>query len=701
MPRHFFFNPYRISAQLFLAFMAIILLTTAATGIPALFIIHNQTESNAWAMVGKSVDTTLALYSARASDMTNLALLTAQRPTLHRLIVENNAQETERYLKTLLEGAGLDLLYICGSDRQVIAAVSTRPAGDVCQGEVQTGYRIDQNGGNAAAWLVSSQPVETDQEILGRVIVGQILDQDALEGLSRQTGLEYTLASEGEMISTSYTEAGQTWQTVLESGSDGSGNMRGDRIEFAAAGETYYAEWLPLDGLALEILVALPVTDLLAARRQLTLVMGGGLLLVLAVSSLVSLALSRRVSYPLGALRRAASNLRNGDLDTPILAPTRVTEVATVAYALEDARLALRHSLAELRREKAWIEHLLASIVEGIITLDAPGRVTFFSQGAERITGWSTEEALGRQADEVFQIREANQRFSQLIPDPGRQQRVTILRRDGRQVLLAITGAHLAPPEAGKARVVLVLRDVSDEEAVHQLLGGFLSNITHEFRTPLSALAASIELLMDQLPDLEPGELNELLVSLHLGVLNLQTLIDNLLEGSSIEAGRFKVSPRPADFRETVGEVTGMIHSLFEKFEKRLVVELPDELPDVNIDPKRTAQVLVNLLSNAVKFGGEGGTTVLSAQVEKGDLVVKVSDDGRGIPPDLEKDLFHRFAHYASSGEKPQYGLGLGLSVVKAIIEAQGGQAGAANRPEGGATFWFTLPLVSRTEEVR
>src|SRR5690606_9294724 len=163
-------------------------------------------------------------------------------------------------------------------------------------------------------------------------------------------------------------------------------------------------------------------------------------------------------------------------------------------------------------------------------------KITYFSRGAEQITGCNQEQTLGRFCDDIFPTPEGSPRFTEQIPAPGRRQKIVVALRSGRQATLSVTGARLAPPQAGKARGALVLHDISDEDAVRHLLGDFLANITHEFRTPLSALAASSELLKDQLSDLSLEEIHKLLTSLHLGILNLQTLIDNLLEGASIEA---------------------------------------------------------------------------------------------------------------------------------------------------------------------
>jgi signal transduction histidine kinase len=241
--------------------------------------------------------------------------------------------------------------------------------------------------------------------------------------------------------------------------------------------------------------------------------------------------------------------------------------------------------------------------------------------------------------------------------------------------------------------VALVFRDVSEEEAIHRLMGHFMANIAHEFRTPLSALAASIELLLDQSPDLSPAELQELLNTLHLGILGLQTLVGNLLESASIEAGRFRVNPRPSDLGKIIAEAIRTMQPLLDKRGQRLVVELPAAIPVVRADSRRTVQVLVNLLSNASKYGPDDTEITIGATLRDGWARITVADRGPGIPPEYRKDVFRRFVYPDTDGDKTQYGAGLGLSVVKAVVEAQGGQVGLEDRTAGGSIFWFTLPI--------
>ena len=220
-----------------------------------------------------------------------------------------------------------------------------------------------------------------------------------------------------------------------------------------------------------------------------------------------------------------------------------------------------------------------------------------------------------------------------------------------------------------------------------------MANITHEFRTPLAALEASSELLLDNLRNLSQTEIEDLLVSLNLGIINLQTLIDNLIEAASIEAGRFKVSPLPVPFDPILKEAQEIIQPLAEKYALRVVAPIEKEPVLVMADHRRTVQALVNLLSNAIKHSPENGTVKINYSIIGEKVRIEVTDEGSGVPFDQRSNLFRRFAHLDSSNERARQGAGLGLSVVKAIVEAQQGEVGITDLPEGGTSFWFTVPL--------
>ncbi|MBN1658328.1 MAG: PAS domain-containing sensor histidine kinase [Anaerolineae bacterium] len=688
----------RLSVQMIATSIALVLLTAIAAGLPAIWLMRTQLYEQAWAQVDQGGIAAAALYQARAAELDSLATLAAGRPTLRELLLSSAPGEIDVYLSTLQAGSGLDLVVVCNDQGHALGRAALPAAPDVCSTGPVSAYQVLLASTGPQAWLIATQSVVgQDGAPLAGVSVGLHVDDDFATQMRAQTGLEHTLLFDGSPVATSL--PGRRASAAVAPISPSQSRIERD-------GRIYYIKYIPVstdasDAGAGELVdeIALDVTALLAAQTRLVLGLTAGIAGFVLLASLVGTYVARRISAPLKHLAEAAGAMSRGEPALTHLAggDIQVREVALVARALESAQQDLARTLGELRQEKAWTDHLLASIVEGIVTLDRRGHITFFSPGAERITGWPSDQVLGLTCDQVFLPGEGGQPFSQLIPAPGRRVKIPVELSDGKHAILAVTGARLFPPELGDARVALVFRDVSEEEAVHRLLGDFLANVAHEFRTPLSALAASVELLLDQAPDLTTDDLSELLVSLHLGVLGLQTLIDNLLESASIEAGHFRVHPRPCSLAEIVADAVRTVEPLLDRHGQRLVVELPAVLPTVVADSRRTAQVLINLLSNAIKYGPDDAEIEIGATVSGEQARVWVADHGPGVPAHERHNLFRRFAHSQSTDNKARVGAGLGLSVVKAIVEGQGGQVGVDERRGGGSIFWFTLPLVEET----
>jgi PAS domain S-box-containing protein len=680
-----------LPAQWMLVLVILVLLAASAIGIPSIWLVRQQLDRQAQELVDQGSRMVAVLLDGTATGLSNLAILTAQRPTLAELLDLGDPDRLDAYLETLRAGADLDAIMICSTVGEPLAQVGLPLAAQACQASPAERVFRSPPGETPPAWLLSSQPVPSDPSFF--VITGQALDENFSAQLRTQSGMEHLFLYNGELLEGSFPQDARAWE-AMNAQRDETSPPENPGSTFTLDGIPYFAARSPYQNTGLETIVLLPGTLITETQQRLTRTITAAIVLVTLVCSLAAIFLARQVSLPLVRLRDSAIALRKGDLTTPVTATTQVNEIAQVAYALEDARVALRGTLEELRQEKAWADHLLESVAEGIITLDSQGRITFFSRGAERITGWTQEQVLGKPADDVFPLTDRGALFSQRLPAPGARQEIMSILARGRTVTLAVTGAALAPPEAGKASLALSIRDISNEEAMRGLLGDFLANVTHEFRTPLTALAVSIELLLDQLDELSTAELHELLVSNRLGVLSLQNLIDNLLEGASIEAGRFRVSPRPVDLEEVIQEAARIMQPLMDKNRQTLELEVPPDLPPVRADPRRTTQVLVNLLSNAVKWSPRDSAIQLLARAGEGMVKVQVADQGPGISPEHKQDLFVRFAHVQSADRRAEHGAGLGLSVVKAIVESQNGCVGVEDRPGGGAVFWFTVPAI-------
>ncbi len=689
-----------LSTQLVVAFVVAIIATTVAAGAPAYWLVLTELEQQAWARVADGGRVTLALLTAEQDRLVNMATLAAQRPTLQRLLQQGNAAALSEYVEIFRAGVDLDILIVYDSSGEPLVEdelVSpypdpTRMAATFCVVPRPT----------SALGVLASQPVRDSRSgrLLGYVTVGALFDDNFVRQLAVTTGLSQSIVLAGERVATSMTDVPSAVDAEAVGRAMSSGQA--EMVAVTLPGTRYYTVLLPLRDAqgqpAALAEVALPIDGLVVAETRALLILIGSTLLVIGVSSALAGSYARRLTAPLRQLTGAALRISQGDLTTPVPIPREPLEIATLATALEENRVSTRRALDDLSQAKAWSETLVQSIVEGIVTFDAEGRITFFNQGAERITGWSSDEVLGQPLDHVFRLSDGNDEpFMARTPPYGGKRQISVLTHSGRPVTLAVTGARLIPPGRSAVQVALVLRDITEEEAVRHLRSYFMANISHEFRTPLAALNASVELLLDEIEHLSSAEMRELLNSVHLSVTGLQTLIDNLLESTSIEAGRFSIRRRPTAINEVIVEAVQVMTPLLHRRRQRLVLPDLSPLPLVDGDPTRLTQVLVNLLSNASKYSPMEQEIELNLErVDDRSLRVSVADRGVGIPPAERADLFRRFVRLGDP-DGAQYGIGLGLSVVKAIVEEHGGDVGVDERPGGGSIFWFTIPITEGT----
>lgn len=682
----------QLRSQLIMTLLAGFLGIGLAIGLPVIVLINRQASSQSQLLLEQSVIASRAYIESEEAVLQSLALLISQRPTLMRLLETQNFSSLEEYLITLREGGNLDLLFVCSNGSVVAGSSQNHAVSGLCLNYSSSGYAASAND---TLYTYASAALEQSQRGQYQVIAGKQM-ASILTKLQEETGLRYILLREKKAVLSSDPDIAigpaLTRDLLNQAGQDEGLFLAQRSLEIE--GHRYLPAILELDAsLNIDLINALNVDNQIAVQRNLSDTLIAGLLFVIVLVSALGIWQSERISRPIVSLADAAARFRQGDLHAPLSIQSSISEINQLTNTLEDARVALEHSMKQLQAEKAWIEHLLDSIVEGIITLDNQNRITFASAAMSRIIGLERDEMIEQKVDSVFLPADGEAAFSAQLPNAGQQRRISVRLRNGQEVLLAISKANLVPPEANSANRALVIRDVTNEEYIHRLLGDFMANVTHEFRTPLAALEASTELLLDNLHSLSHAEIEELLVSLNLGIINLQTLIDNLIEAASIEAGRFKIHLQDVSFEAILNEALEVIRPLAQKYGLQLVSEPVTESVQVLADQRRTVQVLVNLLSNAIKHSPEHGVIRINHSLENEVLRVEVNDEGGGIPLDMRKNLFRRFAHLETTNERARQGAGLGLSVVKAIVEAQHGEVGITDFPEGGNSFWFTLPI--------
>lgn len=362
---------------------------------------------------------------------------------------------------------------------------------------------------------------------------------------------------------------------------------------------------------------------------------------------------------------------------------------------LEEQVKHLAEALQEREREISLREAILESTAEGIIVTDKQGKAIRLNAAAEHILGISREQLLGRSLQQALaSITGQSLEDGRTLQSPLQ----TLFELEGKQV--AISAAPIRLPTGEHLGTVTVLRDVTREVLAEQSKREFIANISHELRTPLTAILGYSEALYSGMVGTLAPTQSTFIHIIHDNARRLVTIANNLIAMAESERGRLELNYAPTDLGLLVGEV---LESFIPQMKARQLewrLEVPDDLPPVEVDPLRIRQVVTNLLSNAVKFTYPGGrVTVGVTTVPEPDGAPSrfcrlwVQDTGIGIPLEEQPRVWERFYRSEDPLRREAGGLGVGLSIVKSLTEAHGGRVWLESAPGKGSTFTILLPI--------
>jgi len=349
-------------------------------------------------------------------------------------------------------------------------------------------------------------------------------------------------------------------------------------------------------------------------------------------------------------------------------------------------------------REKHESEAVLQASANGILVVDGYGRVVDMNPALERLTGWSLREARGQPCCDVVgcQVdRGGHVGLFALCPlelgmqDPDRAfMEYSIYARDGVVVPVEASYGLLRDENGDLDRAILIFRDISRQRELDRVRAQIVANVSHELRTPLALIKGYATTLLSPEVTLDEANTRRFLSNVSVAADRLERLIDDLLWTSRLETEQLDLRPQQFD----LGEKVRRILSWFQPHAgtRNLVADLPDECLEVWADPDRVEQVLFNLLTNAVKYTGAHSTITIQGRLlgEPPRAVIHVSDEGLGIAAEHLPRIFDRFYLTEISEE----GVGLGLYICKALVEAMGGAIWVVSEVGQGTTFSFTLP---------
>ena len=353
-------------------------------------------------------------------------------------------------------------------------------------------------------------------------------------------------------------------------------------------------------------------------------------------------------------------------------------------------------NLAKLMMEKKRVETLIDKMHDPVIGLDEKMRIIFANEEANQILGLTDSELIGFQSKDlalkndllralITDIDESNAHKNGSKPMKifanGKE---SYFEKDIQHITITPTGEN-QPKVVGH---VILLRNVTEYKELDFAKTNFIATVSHEFKTPISSIKMSLQLLENE----QIGKLNDeqrnLVESIKDDAYRLLKITGELLNMTQLESGNIQLSILPSDPREILQYAINATKTQADQKQIQLKVDCPEQISLVQADNEKTAWVLTNLISNAIRYSYDNSTINLSIQEHSTKILISVKDSGQGISPQYKDKIFDRY--FRVPGTKKE-GTGLGLAISKEFMEAQGGQISVESEFGAGSTFVLTL----------
>ncbi|MBN2121117.1 MAG: PAS domain S-box protein [Candidatus Omnitrophica bacterium] len=342
--------------------------------------------------------------------------------------------------------------------------------------------------------------------------------------------------------------------------------------------------------------------------------------------------------------------------------------------------------------EKKSTEAVIRSIAEGLVVVDAEGKVIMMNPAAEKLLGASKIDKAGKPLSDNI----GEDKLISLVkgsPDKDKNEIELNSQADETKKILRASTAVVENENGQTVGMVSVLSDITKQKELDRMKSRFVSSVSHELRTPLVAVDKSISLLLSKAAGPVSSQQEEFLSIAKRNLKRLSTLINDLLDMSKLEAGKMRMNIEPCSIEEIINEAVEGFRSWVNTKSIIFNKNIQDGLPLISADSQRIIQILNNLIGNAIKFTPSNGQITVEARLDKEMVEVSVKDTGQGIPREDLAKIFDKFYQVSERVVTDITGTGLGLSISKEIVELHGGKIWVESDRGQGARFIFTLPL--------
>jgi two-component system phosphate regulon sensor histidine kinase PhoR len=412
----------------------------------------------------------------------------------------------------------------------------------------------------------------------------------------------------------------------------------------------------------------------------------------LATGGLVCFYIARRSTVPVVELTDFARKLTDGDLKQRLL-PNGSDEISSLAGALNTMAESLNTSLEENKKGRAELLAMLASMSEGVIATDTRRRIVIANQRAGEMLAFDAQTAPGKALFEVVRD-EAVLKASSEVLESGERRAFQISPSAGSYLEITACTYPAGEPAQG---LVLVAHDTTQSVRYQELRKEFVANVSHELRTPLTVIKGFTETLRDGAMN-DPANGPRFLATIERHVDQLTNLVSDLLELSKLESTNDVPRSVAFDCSNIVKRAAELLLPASQRKKQSLSVQIPMYLPRMIGNPDYIERAVSNLIDNAIKYTPDGGEIRVRVGVEGDSILVEVSDNGLGIPPQDLSRIFERFYRVDRSRSREMGGTGLGLSIVKHVAQVHGGSIDVQSAPGQGSKFRLKIPLRAAEE---
>jgi len=411
-------------------------------------------------------------------------------------------------------------------------------------------------------------------------------------------------------------------------------------------------------------------------------------LLILVVAAAATMLISSSFSSRVDRLRAFSQRVAEGDF-RPLPADRPGDALATLAESLNQTAARLDQTIRTLTDERNLSSAILVSMVEGVAVVNASERVLFANPAFARILELDNASQAGRALVEVVREIGLVEAVRKVLAGEPRVQ-AEIETGTLRQHFFSATIAAVRGGETSGA--LIVLHDITDLRKLERVRRDFVANVSHEFKTPLTAIQGFAETLLGGAA--ADAENHGRFLKIILEHSNrLARLTDDLLKLSKMDADRLELEIGPVSFPQIVESCIESTQPRSAEKNIQISVDLPRSLPDASADRRALTEVLQNLVDNAIQYTAGGGHVEVAAESNDSELVVTVADTGIGIPLVDQPRIFERFYRVDAGRSREVGGTGLGLSIAKHLVEAQGGRIWVESELGSGSKFHFTVPI--------